>query len=121
MTMIGGIPLTRSVSQEFEDLATSYRSECAQGIPMSVHERYERRLTVLRKELRSRGAPCRLGDVLRGMGALDEKRLASALSIQSARGGERLLGEILIDLGWVDEQAVRRAVAVQAESQSLPS
>ena len=58
--------------------------------------------------------PYRLGDVLRRIGAVDEKRLTDALSVQAASGGGKLLGEILIDLGWASEQAVRQAAELQA-------
>ena len=83
---------------------------------MSVHERYVRQLRSLREELRSVRMPCRLGDVLRRMCAVDNEHLAAALARQSASGGEKLLGEILIDLGWASEQTIRRAVELQAEA-----
>ena len=104
----------RPILDQFEDLSVAYRLECEQGIPMSVHERYERRLARLRQELRSRGTSCRLGDVLKRMGSLDDERLADALRIQSSSGGKKLLGEILIELGWASEQTIRRAVEAQA-------
>ncbi len=113
MVAIGERPVTRSVAREFDDVAASYRSECAHGVPMSVHERCERRLASLRGELRSRHTPERLGEVLRGMGVLSDKQLGEALGIQREGGRTKLLGEILIDLGWVDEEAIRRAVEAQ--------
>lgn len=114
MATIGERPLSRALSCEFEDLAASYRSECAHGVPMSVHERYGRQLRSLREELRSVQTPFRLGDVLRRMGAVDNEHLADALAMQSASGGEKLLGEILIDLAWASEQTIRRAAELQA-------
>jgi hypothetical protein len=114
MVAIGERPVTKSIAREFDELASSYRSECAHGIPMSVHERYGRQLDSLRKKLRSVPTPCRLGDVLRQMGAVDENRLTDALGVQAASGGGKLLGEILIDLGWASEQAIRQAAELQA-------
>jgi hypothetical protein len=114
MAAIGEHPITSSISREFDDLAASYRSECAHGVPMSVHERYGRQLDSLREELRSTRMPYRLGDVLRRMGAVDEKRLTDALGVQAASGDGKLLGEILIDLGWASEQAIRQAAELQA-------
>lgn len=81
---------------------------------MSVHERYERQLSSLRRTLRSVPTPCRLGDVLQRMGAVDEEHLTNALGVQAASGGGKLLGEILIDLGWASEQAIRHAAELQA-------
>ncbi len=116
MAAIDERPYSGALSCEFEDLAASYRSECAHGVPMSVHERYGRQLRSLRQELRSVRMPCRLGDVLRSMCAVDNEHLAAALARQSASRGEKLLGEILIDLGWASEQTIRHAVELQAEA-----
>lgn len=116
--------ILKPIQQQFESLSSSYRFECSHGIPTSVRERYEWRLSRLREELRSRKTLCYLGDVLKRMGAVDEERLASALSIQMANGRKKLLGEILVDLGWVDEETIRRAVDIQrigAERQPQPS
>ena len=114
-----GRAATKPVEQRFEDLSSSYRFECAHGIPMSVRQRYELRLSRLREELRNQQTSCRLGDVLKRIGAVDEERLANALRIQRANGTEKLLGEVLIDLGWVDEETIRRAVKEQAATQRI--
>jgi hypothetical protein len=114
MAAIGEHPVASSISREFDDLAASYRSECAHGVPMSVHERYGRQLSSLRRTLRNVPTPCRLGDVLKHMGAVDEKRLTDALGVQAASENGKLLGEILIDLGWASEQAIRQAAELQA-------
>ena len=106
-------PILKPIQQQFESLSSSYRFECSHGIPTSVRERYEWRLSRLREELRSRKTSCYLGEVLKLIGALDQERLTSALSLQRANGGKQLLGEILIDLGWVDEKTIRRAVDIQ--------
>lgn len=106
--------LTKPIHTRFEDLSASYQFECAHGIPMSVHERYEQQLSLLREELRGQKTSCCLGEVLKRIGAVDEQRLANALSMQTANGRKKLLGEILIDLGWVDEERIRRAVEEQA-------
>ncbi|MDD5646799.1 MAG: hypothetical protein PHW86_06480 [Candidatus Bipolaricaulis sp.] len=103
-----------TISEAFDEIAAAYRAECAAGIPMSVHERYERRLTSLRAELRSTPTQRMLGDVLRSMEVVDDQQLADALRAQAAGGGAKLLGEILIDLGWATEQAIRQAVERQS-------
>lgn len=103
----------RPVQQQFESLSSSYRFECAHGIPTSVRKRYELRLARIREELRAHKTSCYLGEVLKLIGALDQRRLTSALTLQKENGGQKLLGEILIDLGWVDEETIRRAVDIQ--------
>jgi len=114
MEAVGERTAMGSIGRELDDLAASYRSECAHGVPMSVHERYERQLGTLRRTLRSVPTPCRLGDVLKHMGAVDEQRLTDALSVQAVSESGKLLGEILIDLGWASEQAIRQAAELQA-------
>ncbi|MGD9675609.1 MAG: hypothetical protein AB7V19_02880 [Candidatus Bipolaricaulia bacterium] len=110
----GGVQLSeKSASRVLEDLAASYRAECATGVPMSVHERYGRRLSSLRAELRSLSTPRRLGDVLQSMGIVDAQQLADALHAQAAGGNAKLLGEILIDLGWASEEMIRSALELQ--------
>lgn len=106
----------RSSVRRFEDLVASYRFEEARGIPMSVRERYERRLSDLRVVLRDRRNQKRLGEVLQRMGAVDEAQISNALAVQHAEAGQRLLGEILTDLGLVDEQTIRRALEVQTRT-----
>lgn len=44
-----------ALEQELVQLRTDYAREDARGIPMSVRERYEKRLTELRRELREEG------------------------------------------------------------------
>jgi hypothetical protein len=120
MTAASGA-VSKPTCQKFEDLSSAYRLERAQGIPMSVRERYERRLALLREDLRHQGTSCRMGDVLKRLGAIDEERLADALALQKASGGKKLLGEILVDLGWVDEGKIRQAVEIQMRSAGAPS
>jgi len=110
----GGSP-TELIGRRFENLIVSYRLECAQGIPMSVRERYERRLEELRARLRTRKPSCSFGEVLRRLGAVDSRCVADALRIQREDRVERLLGEILVDLGWINEAMLRRAVQRQEE------
>ena len=82
-----------------ERLTAAYRLECAHGISTSVRKRYEWRLLQVREVLRRRPqTAARLGEALTRIEAVDEERLADALSIQRASSGTKLLGEILMDL-----------------------
>jgi len=99
VTVIGESPAVPSVVQTLRDVSSAYRFECARGIPMSVHERYQCWLAERRAKLRDRSTSCRIGDLLRRIGAVDEDDLAEALQIQQECGRAKLLGETLIDLG----------------------
>ena len=102
------------LDQRFQTLSSSYRFEQANGgLPVSVRKRYELRLERAREELRDRKTSCRLGEVLKAIGALSEEQLSDALHAQSQERGKRLLGEILVDLGWVNQDAIRRAIDIQ--------
>jgi len=88
------------------------------GTPMSVHERYGKRLSELRERLRGQAGTHRLGEILLQMGAVDVGQVAEALKIQSQQAEKKLLGEILIDLGWVDQRTLEGAVEKQFEASS---
>lgn len=115
MALAGGTP-TRLVHQRFDELVDAYRAHSAGGSSLTVCRQYEQQLGLLRDELRCRKSTCRLGELLRRMGAIDELRLGDALAIQQKDGRQRLLGEILVDLGWSSEETIRRAVEIQAAS-----
>ena len=44
------------LEQEYERVRQEYAQKDARGIPMSVHERYERRLSDLRQQLQTQQA-----------------------------------------------------------------
>ena len=102
------------IARQFESLASTYRRECAVGTPMSVHDRYAKRLGVLRERLRGQEKSRHLGEILRQMGAVSAAQVVEALEIQGQQARKKLLGEVLIDLGWIDEETIWRAVEQQA-------
>jgi len=101
------------VELEYEHLYREYLDQARRGIPMSVREWYEQKLNQIRLELSKIAHTRPLGEVLIEMGALDEGKLAQALSEQRTEGRRRLLGEILVAHGWVDEETLSQALRVQ--------
>ncbi len=98
----------------YEELLAEYTARDAQGIPVSVRERYERSLTQLRSQLRRRPHSRRIGQILLEMGAIDQEALGKALGQQLKEGGSPLLGEVLLRHGWTDAKAIKNATQRQA-------
>ncbi|MGB2983314.1 MAG: hypothetical protein WBC63_05565, partial [Candidatus Bipolaricaulia bacterium] len=110
--------LSDPAGRRFDDLRAAYRFEQAHGgVPISVRKRYEQRLNRLRAQLRQRQpAGCRLGDVLKRIGAIDDAQLQQALVAQTLVKKKWLLGEILVGLGKIDEETLHLAVGIQQEA-----
>ncbi len=84
---------------------------------MSVRDRYETALAVMRERIRVDRAVSpgkRLGELLMERGVLDRETLERALAEQRRRGGKELLGEVLISLGFVGNAELREALRAQA-------
>jgi hypothetical protein len=99
----------------FEEVREEYRRKDERGIPMSVRERYENELTEMRHKIResNRSRGKRLGEMLVGMGVLDQEELEHGLTEQQQRGKGELLGEVLVALGLIKEEALLSALRMQ--------
>ena len=104
----------RPAQRTYEELLADYTAKDAQGIPVSVRERYERSLTQLRAQLRRKPHSRRIGQILLEMGAIDQEALGKALGQQLEQGGGPLLGEVLLEHGWTDAKAISDAARKQA-------
>jgi len=108
----------RTAVLEFEQMRQDYAIEDARGIPMSVHDRYRKALTEMRRQIREarNGAGGRkLGELLVEQGVLDQERLQQALAEQQQRGKGELLGEVLEALGLIKEETLLSALSLQAK------
>jgi hypothetical protein len=104
----------RPPERTYEELLAEYTARDAQGIPVSVRERYEKSLTLLRSQLRRKPHSRRIGQILLEMGAIDQEALGKALGQQLEEGGGPLLGEVLRKHGWTDTKAISNAARRQA-------
>jgi hypothetical protein len=66
----------------------------------------------LRKNNRSRGK--KIGEILVGMGVLDQGELECGLTAQQQRSKGELLGEVLVGLGNIKEETLLSALQMQA-------
>ncbi len=103
----------------YEEVLAEYTARGAQGIPVSVRERYERSLSQLRSQLRRSEHSRRIGQILLEMGAIDQEALGKALGQQLKEGGSPLLGEVLLQHGWTDATAIQNAARRQASDPTL--
>jgi len=59
-----------------------------------------------------------LGELLVERGAIDQRQLDKALSVQRERGG--LIGELLVELGFISEEDIAQALTAQYGFPYLP-
>lgn len=99
----------------FEEVREEYRRKDERGIPMSVRERYEKELVEMRHQIRetNRSGGKKLGEMLVGMGVLDQEELEHGLIEQQRRGKGELLGEVLVALGTIKKEALLSALRMQ--------
>jgi hypothetical protein len=102
---------------EFEEVRQEYAIKDARGIPMSVHERYRNALAEMRFKIResNRSGGKRLGEMLVGMGVLDQEELERGLTEQQQRGKGELLGEVLVALDIIKEEALLSALQTEEQ------
>jgi hypothetical protein len=100
----------------FEEVREEYRRQDERGIPMSVRERYEKELVEIRQQLQksNRSGGKRIGEMLVGMGVLDQEELERGLTAQQQRDKGELLGEVLVALGIIKEEALLSVLRMQA-------
>ena len=99
----------------FEEVREEYGRKDERGIPMSVRERYENELREIRHQIRgsNRSGGKRLGEMLVGMGALEQEELERGLTEQQRKGKGELLGEVLVALGIIKKEALLSALRMQ--------
>ncbi|MFO8034406.1 MAG: hypothetical protein R6U88_04495 [Candidatus Bipolaricaulota bacterium] len=104
---------TEEAVLEYAELQEEYWEEARRGVPMSVHERYQRAFGRLRSTVGGMRHDTKLGELLVKMSAITPGQLSQALDRQLAEGGRQLLGELLVEQGIIDPSVLRLAVERQ--------
>jgi len=98
---------------EHARLQADYWREAQRGTSMSVHERYQRELAGLRREIQQVQMPCPLGEILVDMGFVARHDVDWAVEEQHKRKEHALLGEILLEQGLLSPSALIQALRRQ--------
>ena len=101
---------------EFEKLLSLRQLEKADGMPCSVHARYEKRLTTLRSTLQEQHHACPLGAILVSIGAVTDEQLNRALQAQEDSQPKKLLGEFLVEMDFTSREKLSHALAIQTST-----
>ncbi|MBU1050172.1 hypothetical protein KKG90_09145 [Candidatus Bipolaricaulota bacterium] len=103
---------------EFEKLQLLIKHEAVGSMPQSVRMRYEDRLAVLRRTLRTETHSYPLGAILVSIGAVTDEQLNRALRIQSQSNNPKLLGEFLVEMNIIGHDKLTHALTIQRSTAS---
>jgi len=80
--------------------------------------RYEDRLAVLRRTLRTETHSYPLGAILVSIGAVTDEQLNRALHVQSQSDSSKLLGELLVEMNVISQGKLSHALTIQRSAPS---
>ena len=104
-----------AVEVKLEELQEEYERKDEVGIPMSIRERYWKKMAALKQEVRDRVHRKKLGQVLLEKKILTDEQLKDALTEQAESREDQLIGEVLLEEGLISQEELRKAVEAQVD------